>query len=154
MLSLPRSGVEAVLTKVLAVAELVTSNESSLKRTKKSFRRKTMIRECNECGDEYDTASAAKRASGGLFIHCPSCSEEHAVKYAGVQAADGKQAQATILKFESERDKVAYIRFWKNNSGFNKGKSCQLGSHLSTTPAVSFQTVVAHSPTNHKGKAG
>ena len=43
--------------------------------------------------------------AGGLSIHCPDCSEETSIKYAGVQAADGKQNQATILKFSSEKDK-------------------------------------------------
>jgi hypothetical protein len=75
------------------------------------------------------------------------------VKYAGVFSADGKQAQATILKFSSTDDKQKYLAFWKNNSGFNKGKSCQLGSHLSTTPGIKFQTLVEFSPTNHKGKS-
>jgi hypothetical protein len=102
---------------------------------------------------EFDTASPLKRKVGGKINQCPDCSEECAVKYAGVQAADGKQAQATILKFSSVRDKERYLRFWKNNSGFNKGKSCQLGSHLSTTPDIKFETVVDFSPTNHKGKA-
>lgn len=112
-----------------------------------------MIRECQECGGEFDTHSPEKKKAGGLITHCPECSEESAVKYVGLQAADGKQSQATILKFESDKDKDAYIRFWKNNTGFHKGKSCQLGAHLSTTPSVKFTTVVAHTPTNHKGKA-
>lgn len=112
-----------------------------------------MIFICTKCEDEFDPHSPAKRKAGGLINNCPDCSEETEVKVAGVQAADGKQAQATILRFKSEKDKEDYIRFWKNNSGYNKGKSCQLGSHLSTTPAISFETVVKFSPTNHKGKA-
>ena len=59
----------------------------------------------------------------------------------------------TILKFSSEEDKQIYIDFWKNNSGHNKGKSCQLGSHLSTDRGIKFETVVTHVPTNHKGKS-
>lgn len=107
---------------------------------------------CKNCETDFDLFSPEKRSKGGLINLCPDCSEEPTIKYAGVQAADGKQAQATILKFTSEKDKEIYINFWRNNSGMNKGKSCQLGNHLSTTPAVSFETVKAFDPTNHKGK--
>ncbi len=108
---------------------------------------------CAECGFDFDLLSAEKRKIGGKLIHCPDCSEENTVRYAGVQSADGKTAQATILKFKSEQDRSSYISFWQNNSGLHKGKSCQLGSHLSTTPSLQFETVVAFNPSNHKGKA-
>lgn len=108
---------------------------------------------CVECGDEFDLFSKAKIKSGGLSTHCPDCSTETSVKYAGVQAADGKQNQATILKFSSNEDKANYIAFWQNNSGLHKGKSCTLGAHLSTDPGIKFETIVAHKPTNHKGKS-
>lgn len=111
------------------------------------------MRNCIECGEEYDPNSIDRKQKGGKYTVCGDCAIETAVKYAGVQAADGKQAQATILKFSSETDKNKYISFWKNNSGYNKGKSCQLGKHLSTTPAIQFQTIVHHKPTNHKGKS-
>lgn len=111
-----------------------------------------MIKTCIECGSEFDLHSEAKRRAGGLINECPECSEENVIKYAGVQAADGKQAQATILKFESERDRASYLAFWQNNSGLHKGKSCQLGNHLSTTPNIKFETITAFNPTNHKGK--
>ncbi len=107
---------------------------------------------CINCEDEFDLNSPAKRAAGGLINCCPLCSEENVVRYAGVQAADGKQAQATILKFDSEKDKTNYLNFWRNNSGINKGKSCQLGNHLSTTPNIKFKTISGFTPTNHKGK--
>jgi len=108
---------------------------------------------CIHCEDEFDLSSSAKRSVGGRINECPDCSQENVVKYAGVQAADGKQAQATILKFESEKDRTQYIRFWQNNSGLHKGKSCQLGNHLSTTPAIKFEAITEFTPTNHKGKA-
>jgi len=111
------------------------------------------IRRCIHCDDEFDLNSFAKIKAGGKANECVDCSEETTTKYAGVQAADGKQAQATILKFSSDDDKEKYLSFWRNNSGFNKGKSCQLGAHLSTTPGIKFETVVAFNPTNHKGKA-
>lgn len=111
-----------------------------------------MIKVCVECDEEFDLNSQAKKLAGGKVNTCEFCSEEIAVKYAGVQAADGKQSQATILKFESETDKKRYIAFWQNNSGLHRGKSAQLGNHLSTDPGIKFETVVAHEATNHKGK--
>lgn len=111
------------------------------------------IIECKECGLTFDLFSQEKRKAGGLIFNCPDCSEEQHIKYAGVQSADGKQSQATILKFESNEDKEAYLKFWRNNSGQNVGKKCQLGAHLSTTPAIKFETITEFSPTNHKGKA-
>lgn len=112
-----------------------------------------MVRECVHCGADFDLNSYEKRQAGGRINECPDCAIEIAVPYVGLQAADGKQSQVTILKFSSQRDKEAYMSFWRNNSGFNKGKSCQLGTHLSTTPDIAFQTVSSFSPTNHKGKA-
>lgn len=112
-----------------------------------------MIKICVNCEDEFDTNSPAKKACGGLLAHCPECSQEIVVKYAGIQAADGKQTQATILKFNSDSDKKRYLAFWHNNMGMSKGKSCTLGRHLSTDPGIRFETVVAHIATNHKGKA-
>lgn len=107
---------------------------------------------CVNCEEEFDLRSEAKRKAGGKINECPDCSQEDTVKYAGVQAADGKQSQATILKFDSDLDRKRYLDFWKNNSGMNKGKSCQLGNHLSTTPDIKFKSVTNFVPTNHKGK--
>lgn len=58
----------------------------------------------------------------------------------------------TILSFSSKEDREKYLSFWQNNSGLHKGKSCQLGSHLSTTPKVKFRILQAPTATNHKGK--
>ena len=111
-----------------------------------------MKRHCKECNEVYDDHSIEKSRAGGYIFHCPDCSSEHVVKYAGVQSADGKSPQATILKFSSEEDKRKYVAFWQNNSGLHKGKSCQLGNHLSTTPNIQFETVQGFSPSNHKGR--
>lgn len=112
-----------------------------------------MLRECIECGESFDLNSSEKRRVGGKINCCVNCSEETVVRYAGVQAADGKQSQATILKFNSEQDRNKYLSFWQNNSGLHKGRSgCQLGNHLSTTPKIKFETIVGFNPTNHKGK--
>lgn len=109
--------------------------------------------QCIDCEMEFDPLSPAKRRAGGRLHHCPDCAVEVAVRYAGVQAADGKQAQAAILKFQSESDKRAYLAFWQNNIGMHKGKSCTLGKHLSTTPKIAFETISSIQPTNHKGRA-
>ena len=110
------------------------------------------IKICIHCECEFNLHSTSKKIAGGKINECPDCSTENVIKYAGVQASDGKQAQASILKFNSEADKAAYLSFWQNNSGLHKGKSCQLGNHLSTTPNVKFEIITNFIPTNHKGK--
>jgi hypothetical protein len=112
-----------------------------------------MMKICQECEEEFNLLSPEKKKAGGLATTCPSCSEETAVKYAGVQSADGKGAQASILKFQSEKDRTRYIQFWQNNSGLFKSKNCQIGKGLSTDPGIKFETIVSFTPTNHKGKA-
>jgi hypothetical protein len=110
---------------------------------------------CTECDSEFDTNSPEKKRAGGKIFHCADCSEENAVKYLGLQSGDGKAAGLTILSFEDEQDREKYSSFWKNNSGMNKSKSCQLGNHLSTTPGVKFKKIhEAGHGMNHKGKAG
>lgn len=112
-----------------------------------------MIRKCKSCDLEYDDHSPEKRRAGGLIIHCPDCSEETETKVAGVMSGSGKMSGIEILAFESEEDRKKYLRFHQNNSGFNKGKSCQLGRHLSTTPNIKFRKVSENHPNlNHKGK--
>lgn len=111
-----------------------------------------MNRVCRVCECEFDDSSPAKRRAGGKITDCSDCAEESTVRYLGLQAADGKQSQVTILGFKSTQDREKYKKFWQNNSGYNKGKSCQLGSHLSTDPGIAFQTRNAFAPTNHKGK--
>lgn len=110
------------------------------------------ILNCKNCSCEYDLHSLEKRKAGGYIFLCPDCSQENVIKYVGLQSADGKQSQATILKFESEGDKEKYLSFWQNNSGLHKSKACQLGNHLSSTPSIKFKTITGFNPTNHKGK--
>ena len=111
------------------------------------------MRNCEVCGIDFDVRSPAKRRAGGLSTHCPECSEETSVRYAGVQAGEGKGASVQILKFQSQDDREGYLDFWKNNSGLYKGKSCQMGL-LKNTPNISFETraTFTFNP-NHKGKA-
>jgi hypothetical protein len=76
------------------------------------------------------------------------------VKYAGVAAGEGKMSAVQVLRFQSEGDRERYLEYWQNNSGLYKGKSCQIGRGLKSTPNVSFETVTTNNPNaNHKGKA-
>lgn len=111
-----------------------------------------MVKECIDCGTKFDPHSPAKRRAGGLINTCPDCSHEPAVKYLGLANGDGKQASITVLAFESSKDRDRYSDFYRNNTGYHKGKSCQLGSHLSTDPGVHFRTVTQSTATNHKGR--
>lgn len=112
-----------------------------------------MQRECAECGVEYDPGSRAKKEAGGLFIHCPDCSEETAVRYLGLRSADAKAAGVTILKFESKEDREEYADMWHVNSGMLVGKQCQM-QYQKRTPNVRFKKVYeAGLGMNHKGKA-
>lgn len=111
-----------------------------------------MLTECAECGFNFDPRSPAKLRAGGRINHCPDCSSESAVRYLGLQAGDGKQAGITVLSFSSYEDRAKYSDFWRNNSGIHRGKACQLGTHLSTTPGVSYKTVTQSTATNHKGR--
>ena len=112
---------------------------------------------CKHCGDDFDLNSIHKKEVGGLINECPDCVEElggdnSPPKYLGVTAGDGKMSGVSILRFQTERDKEAYAKMWRNNSGYNKGKECQLGGHLSTTSGFRFEIVQTTEPVNHKGK--
>lgn len=109
---------------------------------------------CSECDVQFDAHSREKRKVGGIATHCVDCSEETVVKYAGVAAGEGKAANVSILKFNSERDRSNYLSFWQANSGLHKGKACQLSRGLKSTPAIKFETKAEFvSNRNHKGKA-
>lgn len=108
---------------------------------------------CVECDDEFDPTTPAKRKAGGLYNQCVECSDETAVKYAGVASGDGKSSSVSILSFESEADKKKYLEFWSSQAGNSKGKECQLSRHTKTDPGVKFKTVKGDLPMNHKGRA-
>ena len=113
---------------------------------------KPKLTRCIVCDEDFDPTTPTRRKLGGKINQCIDCYDEPVVKYLGVQAADGKSSQSTVLKFKSDADRQKYLEFWQNNSGLHRGKSCQLGSHLSSDPGVSFETVIGHVATNHKGK--
>lgn len=78
---------------------------------------------CIHCEDEFDLNTARKIQMGGKINECPDTD-----------------------------DRSAYSKMWRNNSGQNKGKSCQLGKHLSPTNGISFETVQKTEAVNHKGR--
>jgi hypothetical protein len=113
--------------------------------------------ECKWCESPFDPEGRRKRDVGGYINECPDCVEERGgddspPKYLGVAAGDGKMSGVTILKFKTEGDRAAYSQMWANNSGQNKGKSCQLGGHLTPTSGLRFETVQKTESVNHKGK--
>jgi hypothetical protein len=114
------------------------------------------LNECVHCGDSFDLRSPQKIRAGGKINECPTCVQDFGLsgppKYLGVGAGDGKMTGVTILKFETEQDRAAYAAMWRNNSGQNKGKSCQLGTHLTASSGLRFTTVQKTEAVNHKGK--
>jgi hypothetical protein len=110
---------------------------------------------CIYCDDEFDVFSPEKVRIGGKINECPFCVEDRGPpKYLGVAAGNGKMSDITILKFKTVSDREAYSKAWKNNSGFNKGKSCQLGNHLTSMSGMKFEVVAENKANdNHKGKS-
>jgi DNA-directed RNA polymerase subunit RPC12/RpoP len=113
-----------------------------------------MKKRCAECGDSFDMNSPEKKKAGGLSIHCPDCSEETAVRHAGVQAADAKQAGLLIHSFPTQQARDQFVTYWKSASGLHTGKNCQLGRGQPTSSKFEFTKIAEHGVgMNHKGKA-
>jgi hypothetical protein len=116
-----------------------------------------MLKECKWCEAEFETESRRKQLAGGFINECPECVEDRGgddspPMYLACAAGDGKSQGITILKFESEEDRDAYSKAWLNNSGAHKGKSCQLGTHLTPMGGIKFTTVQKTEAMNAKGK--
>lgn len=117
-----------------------------------------MIRECKHCGAEFSAVSARKRHVGGRVNECPDCVEELGTETApatvGVMSGDGKQGMVTVLRFDDQAKANAYVKAWKHSTGYNKGKSCQMGN----TTVLSMDRLGAvklgehGGNANHKGK--
>ena len=111
------------------------------------------MRTCAECGSEFDVDSQQKKRAGGLKIHCPECSTETTVRYAGFSSGEGKQASVQIMSFATETDRQKYMDYWRASSGLNTGKNCQLGFRASE-PNVNREVVITQiANANHKGRA-
>lgn len=117
-----------------------------------------MNKDCKHCGETFNTNSLEKKRAGGFINECPECVEERGgddspPRYLGVQSGDGKMANITLLSFTDDESRANYSKAWRNNAGFNKGKSCQLGKHLTSMSGMRFKLIGENrANSNHKGK--
>lgn len=113
---------------------------------------------CRHCESEFNPSSQYKKRVGGKINECPDCVEtlgtETSVSYLGVCMGEGKQGGVQILAFEDETSRASYLKSWRNNSGQNKGKSCQIGKNTSGSSGTNFRKVGETCANgNHKGRA-
>lgn len=114
--------------------------------------------DCKHCGTEFNPHTPQKRQIGGKINECPDCVEElgteTAVPYAGVAAGDGKGVGVTVLAFGSNRDREAYVKAWRANSGQNVGKACQMSNSNTYMGNLKFKKIGESGSigTNHKGR--
>lgn len=117
-----------------------------------------MIKTCKHCEIEFNVNSRQKRLVGGYINECADCVEERGgdqspPRYLGVTSGNGKMCDVTILKFDDHKSRAAFKKAWRNNSGQNLGKECQLGEHISSTAGLKFGIVSENRGNdNHKGK--
>lgn len=87
---------------------------------------------CRHCESEFNPSSQYKKRVGGKINECPDCVEtlgtETSPACIGVSSGEGKTTLITIMRFPSQKNADAYIKAYKNSTGFNKGRSCHLGS--------------------------
>lgn len=119
---------------------------------------RTRIKKCRHCQEDFNLFSKQKRKLGGKIDECPDCLEEmeyeDTPKYLGVADGEGKQSSITILAFENNQDRDAYHKAWRNNSGQNVGKKCNMGTHHTPMTGMKFRKVGENrGNANHKGKA-
>ena len=112
-----------------------------------------MRRACIECETVFDDSSPQKRRVGGLKTHCPDCSQETVIKYAGFSSGEGKQASVQIMSFATQKDRERYMDYWRAASGLNTGKNCQM-AFRGSEPSVKREVVITQvANANHKGRA-
>ena len=116
------------------------------------------VKDCRHCGITFDLDDPQKLKAGGYIDECVDCLEARGgdsstPKYLGVAAGNGKMSDITILEFDSDAARSAYHQMWQANTGYFKGKSCQLGSHLTPMTGMKFKQVAENRGNdNHKGK--
>lgn len=91
-----------------------------------------MLKTCVHCSEEFDTNSLDKVRAGGKINECADCVVELKTEKApvtiGVGAGDGKTTMITMMRFPNQQNASAYMKAYKNSTGFNKGRSCHLGT--------------------------
>jgi hypothetical protein len=79
------------------------------------------LRECRECGDEFDSNSQWKREVKGYINVCPWCTEEAggdpAPEIRGFTTGSGKMADISFMRFEDRHAANQYRRAWNACSG-------------------------------------
>lgn len=116
------------------------------------------MKECKWCESEFNPDTARKRQVGGRINECPDCVEalgtETAPATVGVMSGDGKQGMVTILRFDDQQKANAYVKAWKHSTGYNKGKSCQMGgTNVLSMDRLGAVKIGEHGGNpNHKGK--
>lgn len=118
-----------------------------------------MLKTCVHCGEEFDTKSSDKIMVGGRINECSDCvvqlKTEKAPVSIGVGAGDGKTTLITVMRFDSQSKASAYMKAYKNSTGFNKGRSCHLGStNIMHTDSLGGRVIGEYGGnTNNKGRA-
>jgi len=116
------------------------------------------MKECKHCESEFNPNTARKRHVGGRINECPDCVEalgtETAPATIGVMSGDGKQGMVTVLRFDDQTRADAYVKAWKHSTGYNKGKSCQMGgTNVLSMDRLGATKIGEHGGNpNHKGK--
>jgi hypothetical protein len=113
---------------------------------------------CRHCGDYFDSSDPEKQAVGGYINECVDCIRKNGgsgpPRYLAVAAGNGKMSDITILEFADDAAREGYHGMWQANTGYFKGKSCQLGRGLTSTSGYSFNVKGEfRGNDNHKGRA-
>lgn len=111
-------------------------------------------RTCSVCEEEFNPNSYEKKRARGNVNHCPDCSVDKAPVLLGVNGADGKMAATDILRFPNQESADGYRSAWRQSTGYNKGKSCQMRNTCALDlDAAKFNVVTRNAGNeNHKGK--
>lgn len=109
------------------------------------------IRECKECGDEFNWRQKVRRC-GGYSTVCEDCHLEgpdpdaNTPVLRAVTTGDGKMAAMTILSFDSQADADSYVKCYNANTGWNNRRSGGINDVKHRLVGENFGN------SNHKGR--
>ena len=111
------------------------------------------MRECRECGDEFDSNSRWKREVKGYINVCPWCTEEMggdpAPEIRGFVTGSGKMQDISFVRFESKAEADQYKKAWYAASG--GGNAIRYGHKLNK---IKYEHAGHNGGNpNHKGKS-